>query len=67
MVTESGDYLTLDKPTSKGWNTTNVHTRERRSLDLVEDMVEMRYVGILRSQTKEGLKVINHSCGGRSI
>merc|ERR1712020_405152 len=60
MVMESGDYLTLDKPMSKGWNTTNIYTRERRTLDLIEDMVEMRYVGILRSQTKEGLNVTNH-------
>ena len=29
-------------------------------MDLVEDKVEMQYVGILRSQTKKGLKVTNH-------
>ena len=43
MATESGDYLTLDEPTSKGWNATNLYTKEQRSLDLVEDMAGMRY------------------------
>ena len=60
MVTEHGEYLTLEKPTNRGWNTINIHTRERKTLDLVEDMVGMRYVGMLRSQTKEGFNVINY-------
>ena len=60
MVTEEGEYLTLEKPTSMGWNTINIHTRERKTLDLVEDIVGMRYVGMLRSQTKEGFNVTNY-------
>ena len=60
MVTEDGEYLTLEKPTSMGWNTINIHTRERKNLDLVKDMAGMRYIGMLCSQTEEGFNVINY-------
>ena len=51
MVTEEGEYLTLEKPTSMGWNTINIHTKEKKNLELVKDMAGMRYTGQL-SQRK---------------
>ena len=60
MVTEDGEYLTLETPTSVGWNTRNIHTKERKDLDLVKDMASMRYIGKLCSQTEEGFSVINY-------
>ena len=59
MVTEEGEYLTLEKPTSMGWNTINIHTKERKNLELVRDMAGMRYIGMLGSQTEEGVNVVN--------
>ena len=56
VVTEEGKYLTLDKPTTIGWSTVNIHTKEREDLELVKDMIGMRYIGMLDSQTKEGVK-----------
>ena len=60
MVTEEGEYLTLEKPTSMGWNTINIHTKEIKNLELVKDMAGMRFIGMLSSQTEEGVNVINH-------
>ena len=60
MVTEEGEYLTLVKATSMGWNTTNIHTKENKNLELVKDMAGMRFIGMLSSQTEEGVNVINH-------
>ena len=51
MVTEEGEYLTLEKPTTMGWSTINIHTKERKDLELVKDMAGMRYIGMLHSQT----------------
>ena len=59
MATEEGECLVLEKPTFMGWSTINIHTKERRDLELVKDMTGMRYVGRLHSQTKEGIYVVN--------
>ena len=60
MVTEDGEYLILETPTSVGWNTRNIHTKERKNLDLVKDMASMKFIGKLCSQTEEGFNVINY-------
>ena len=60
MLTEEGEYLTLVKPTSMGWNTVNIHTKEKKNLELVKDMAGMRYIGMLSSQTEEGVNVTNY-------
>ena len=52
--------MILETPTSVGWNTRNIHTKERKNLDLVKDMASMRYIGKLCSQTEEGFNVINY-------
>ena len=59
VATEEGECLALEKPTFTGWSTINIHTKERRDLELVKDMTGMRYVGRLHSQTKEGIYVVN--------
>ena len=52
MATEEGEYLALEKPTFTGWSTINLHTKERKDLEPVKDMTEMRYVGRLHTQTE---------------
>ena len=42
MATEEGEYLALEKPTFTGWSMIDLHTKERRDLELVKDMTEMR-------------------------
>ena len=59
VVTEEGEYLTLEKPTIMGWSTVNIHTKERKDLELVKDMTGMRYIGMLDRQTKEGVNIVN--------
>ena len=59
MATEEGEYLVLEKPTFTGWNVVDLHTKERRDLELIKDMTEMRYVGRLHNQTKEGIHIID--------
>ena len=59
VVTEEGECLTLEKPTFMGWSTVNIHTKERRDLELVKDITGMRYIGMLHSQTKEGINIVN--------
>ena len=49
VATEKGEYLTLEKPTIMGWRTVNIHTKETKDLELVKDMAEMRYIGMLDS------------------
>ena len=59
VATEQGEYLTLDKPTIMGWRTVNIYTNETKDLELVKNMAEMRYIGMLDSQTEEGVNIIN--------
>ena len=59
VVTEKGEYLTLEKPTIMGWRTVNIDTKETKDLELVKDMAEMRYIGMLDSQTEEGVNIVN--------
>ena len=59
VATEKGEYLTLEKPTIMGWCTVNIYTKETKDLELVKDMAEMRYIGMLDSQTEEGINVVN--------
>ena len=61
LATEGGEYITLERPTTKGWITTNINTKEIKNLELVRDMAEMRYVGVLDSQTEEGVNVVNRA------
>ena len=49
MATEEGEYLVLEKPTFTGWNVVDLHTKERRDLELIKDITEMRYVGRLHN------------------
>ena len=60
MVTEEGEHLTLVKQTKTGWNTINIHTKEQKNLENVEDMARMQYIGMLSSQTEEGDNLINY-------
>ena len=59
VVDDSGNYLTLVKPTVNGWTTQNVNTKEERNLELIKDMADMRFIGTLESETEEGINVIN--------
>ena len=59
MATEEGEYLVLEKPTFTGWNVVDLHTKERRNLELIKDMTEMRYVGRLHNQTEDGIHIID--------
>ena len=59
VATEKGEYLTLKKPTIMGWRTVNILTKETKDLELVKDMAEMRYIGMLDSQTEEGVNIVN--------
>ena len=42
-----------------GWSTINIHTKERKDLELINDMTGMRYIGMLHSQTEEGVNIVN--------
>ena len=59
VVTEEGEYLTIEKPTITGWSMVNIHTKERKDLELINDMTGMRYIGMLHSQTEEGVNIVN--------
>ena len=59
MATEDGEYIILEQPTILGWRTTNISTKETKDLELVRDMAEMRYMGMLDSQTEEGINIID--------
>ena len=59
MATEEGDYQVLEKPTFTGWTVKDLHTKERRNLDLIKEMTEMLYIGRLHDQTEDGIHIIN--------
>ena len=59
MATEEGDYQVLEKPTFTGWTVKDLHTKERRNLDLIKEMTEMRYIGRLHNQTEDWIHIIN--------
>ena len=59
VVDDAGNYLTLVKPTPTGWTTQNINTKAERDLELIRDMVDMRFIGSLESETEEGINVIN--------
>ena len=42
-----------------GWCTINIDTRETKDQELVRDRVEMRHSGMLDSQTKKGINIVN--------
>ena len=57
VATEKGEYLTLEKPTITGGRTVNICTKETKDLELVKDMAG--YIGMLDSQTEEGVNIVN--------
>ena len=59
VATEEGEYIILEQPTILGWRTTNLSTKETKDLELVRDMAEMRYMGMLDSQTEEGINIVD--------
>ena len=59
VVDDRGNYLTLVQPTPTGWVTKNINTREEKNLELAKDMVDMRFIGQLESETEEGINVVN--------
>ena len=50
VVDDSGNYLSLVKPTPTGWTVQNISTKEERNLELLRDMVDMRFIGSLESE-----------------
>ena len=61
VVDDAGNYMTLINPTTTGWTTENISTKEKRNLELVKDMVDMRYIGVLEEETSEGIHVVNNN------
>ena len=61
VATEKGEYLTLEKPTTMGWRTVNIDTKETKDLELVKGMTEMRYIGMMDSQTGKGINTVNEN------
>ena len=64
LADQKGNYLTLIKPTSLGWTVENVNTKQREDLELVKDMVSMRFIGVLERADPEGIFV---SHNGRKV
>ena len=58
MVDQQGDYFVLLSPTADGWRVRSLVTQQEKELELIRDMTEMRYIGLLDSQTPEGVNVI---------
>ena len=58
MASQLGEYLVLVSPTSEGWRVRNMATQEESELELIKEMTELRFIGQLDSQEKEGLYVI---------
>ena len=59
MVDEKGNYLSLVNPTSLGWTVCNLNNKTISDLELVKDMADMRYIGLLEDQNEEGVNVVN--------
>ena len=59
VVDDSGNYLSLVKPTPTGWTVQSISTKEERNLDLLRDMVDMRFIGSLESEEEEGINVVD--------
>ena len=58
MASQLGEYLVLVSPTPEGWRVRNMATQEESELELIKEMTELRFIGQLDSQEKEGLYVI---------
>ena len=63
VADDGGNYLSLVKPTATGWTVQNISSGEKKDLELVRDMTDMRYVGMLEEETPEGIMVVNSSHG----
>ena len=61
VADDDGNYLSLVKPTATGWTVQNISSGEKKDLELVRDMTDMRYVGMLEEETPEGIMVVNSS------
>ena len=59
VVDQDGNYLMLIKPTPMGWTTQNISTKVMADMELVKDMVDMRFIGTLESESEEGINVVN--------
>ena len=59
VVDDSGNYLSLVKPTPTGWTVQNINTKEERNLELLRDMVDMRFIGSLESEEEDGIHVVD--------
>ena len=59
VADQDGNYLMLIKPTPLGWTTKNINTKVVSDLELVKDMVDMRFIGTLESESEEGINVVN--------
>ena len=59
VVDDAGNYMTLVRPTSTGWTVRNVSSKQESDVELVKEMVDMRYVGFLEEETADGVFVTN--------
>ena len=60
MVDQQGDYFVLLSPTEDGWTVRSLVTQQEKNLELIRDMTEMRYIGVLDSQTTEGVNIVRN-------
>ena len=58
MVDQQGDYVVLQEPTEEGWKVKSIVTGLEKELELIKDMTEMRYIGVLDSETEEGVNIV---------
>ena len=42
-----------------GWRTISIDTKEIKDQELMRNMVEMRYSGLLDCKTKKGINIVN--------
>ena len=61
VADDGGNYLSLVKPTATGWTVQSISSGEKKDLELVRDMTDMRYVGMLEEETPEGIMVVKAS------
>ena len=59
VVDDAGNYLVLVKATPTGWTVQNISTKVEQDLELVKDMADMRFIGLLEGETQEGINIVN--------
>ena len=59
VVDNEGSYLTLLRPTPTGWTVQNINSKETQDLELVKEMVDMRFIGMLTEDNSDGIQITN--------